>query len=492
MKQYLAIDLGAESGRGILANFDGERITLKEIGRFVTTLGQDDTGPDGVRRWDFERIWGEIDSIYRRALAETNGQLAGVGADSWGVDFGLLDERGQLLEQPMHYRNTANVAAMEETQSRVPPDAIWQATGIQFLPFNTLYQLVALQKRASGLLNSARRLLFIPDLVHNRLTGGKSLTVERTDASTSQFLDPHTRDWHLGLLQQVGLTAHFLGPLVDAGSKVGETPDGIPVYTPGTHDTAAAVAAVPAEPGKRWAFLSSGTWSLLGAQLDEPILSKDTRDMGLSNEAGVGNSIRLLKNIMGLWLVQECRRSLKANEGREYSYAELTTLAEQTPAGGSLIDATHTRFLAPPDMIDEIRASCRETNQPAPENPGAIIRCCLESLALAYQRTLRDLETLLGSKFDVLHIVGGGSQNKLLNQWTADACGIPVLAGPSEATALGNVLGQLVGAGEAANWQQARQISRQSFTPKIFEPTAGAHASWLARESTLRARTLSS
>ncbi|HEX5322340.1 MAG TPA: rhamnulokinase family protein [Capsulimonadaceae bacterium] len=485
MKQYLAIDLGAESGRGILAGFDGERITLKEIGRFVTTRGQEDIGPDGVRRWDFERIWSEIDNIYRQALAESGGQLVGVGADSWGVDFGLLDDHGALLEQPMHYRNTANVAAMDETQSRVPAEAIWQATGIQFMPFNTLYQLVALQNRAPKLLDSARRLLFIPDLVHNRLTAGKSLTVERTDASTSQFLDPRTRDWHMGLLQQVGLPSHFLGPLVDAGSKAGETPEGVPVCTPGTHDTAAAVTAVPAEPDAKWAFLSSGTWSLLGAQLDQPILSKEALEMGLSNEAGVGNTVRLLKNIMGLWLVQECRRSLKAKEGREYSYAELTMLAKQAPAGGSLIDAAHTRFLAPPDMIEEIRASCQDTGQPAPDNPGAIVRCCLESLALAYQRTLRDLETLLGAKFDALHIVGGGSNNRLLNQWTADACGIPVLAGPGEATALGNVLGQLVGAGEAASWQQARQISRQSFTPETFEPTPGARDTWLSRASSL-------
>ena len=486
MKHYLAIDLGAESGRGILAGFDGERITLKEVGRFVTTLGQEDTGADGVRRWDFERIWGEIERIYRQALAESNGPLAGIGADSWGVDFGLLDDHGALLEQPMHYRNTANVAAMEETVARVGADTIWQATGIQFLPFNTLYQLVALQKRAPHLLDKAQRLLFIPDLVHNRLTAGKSLTVERTDASTSQFLDPRTRGWHIGLLEQVGVPAHFLGPLVDAGSKVGETMDGVPVYTPGTHDTAAAVTAVPAQPGARWAFLSSGTWSLLGALLDEPELSSTARDMGLSNEAGVGNTVRLLKNIVGLWLVQECRRSLKSREGRDYSYAELTSLAKQAPSG-SLIDATHTRFLAPPDMIEEIRISCRETNQPAPESAGQIVRCCLESLALAYQHTLRDLEALLGAKFDALHIVGGGSQNTLLNQWTADACGIPVLAGPSEATALGNVLGQLVGAGDASNWQQARQISRQSFTPDIFEPTPGSRDAWLARESIVSA-----
>lgn len=482
-QQYLAIDLGAESGRGILAGFDGARITLSEIGRFVTTRGKDDIGPDGVRRWDFERIWSEIEGLYRQALAQTGGRLAGIGADSWGVDFGLLDQDGQLLEQPMHYRNTANVAAMEETLARIPREAIWAGTGIQFLPFNTLYQLVALSQRAPDLLARSARMLLIPDLVHHRLTGGKSMAVERTDGSTTQFLDPRTRAWNLDLLAQVGLPTHYLGPLADAGAKVGETPEGAPVYTPGTHDTAAAVAAVPAEPGTTWAFLSSGTWSLVGVELAQPVLSERACAMGLSNEAGVGGTIRLLKNIMGLWLVQECRRALKAREGRDYSYAELAQLAEHAPAGGPLIDAAHTRFLAPADMIEEICGACRETGQSAPSEVGAIIRCCLESLALAYRRTLRDLEDLLGLKFDTLHIVGGGSQNRLLNQWAADACGIPVLAGPGEATALGNVLGQLVGAGEISGWEEARHLSRISFTPELFEPAAGAHDAWLARDT---------
>lgn len=480
MAQYLAIDLGAESGRGILAGFDGKRVTLSELGRFVTTRGKDDIGPDGIRRWDFVRIWTEIESLYRQALAQSEGRLAGVGADSWGVDFGLLDEKGALLEQPRHYRDTANVAAMEATLSRVEREAIWQGTGIQFLPFNTLYQLVAIRERQPELLDLAERLLLIPDLVHHRLTGGKALTVERTDASTTQLLDPRSREWNRDLLSLAGLPDHFLGPLTDAGEKIGETPDHVPVYSPGTHDTAAAVAAVPAEPGARWAFLSSGTWSLVGVSLPEPVLSHQACGMGLSNEAGVGGTIRLLKNIMGLWLVQECRRALKARAGREYSYAELTALAEKAPAG-PLIDASHTRFLAPADMIEEICGSCRETGQVAPGDVGAMIRCCLESLALAYARTLRDLEDLLRIRFDRLHVVGGGSQNRLLNQWTADACGIPVFAGPAEATALGNVLGQLVGAGEMAGWDEARELSRLSFTPEVYEPAAGARERWLAR-----------
>ena len=486
-QHYLAIDLGAESGRGILAGYDGTRITLSEIGRFVTTRGKEDIGPDGVRRWEFERIWGEIDGLYRKALDQSERRLAGVGADSWGVDFGLLDGDGRLLEEPMHYRNAANVAAMERTLARIPRETIWSDTGIQFLPFNTLYQLVALSERAPDLLARAHRMLLIPDLVHNRLTGGKSLAVERTDGSTSQMLDPRTREWNLELIAQVGLPSHFLSPLVDAGSKVGETPDGVPVYTPGTHDTAAAVAAVPAEPGTRWAFLSSGTWSLLGIELTEPVLSERAGAMGLSNEAGVGGTIRLLKNIMGLWLVQECRRALKAREGRDYSYAELAAMAEGAPAGGPLIDAAHTRFLAPPDMIEEICDACRESGQSTPDDVGGIIRCCLESLALAYRRTLGDLEQLLGVEFDALHVVGGGSQNRLLNQWAADACGIPVLAGPGEATALGNVLGQLVGAGVISSWEEARDLSRLSFTPELFEPQAGARDAWLARESSLQA-----
>jgi len=466
-QHYLACDLGAESGRGILGAFDGERLTLEEVGRFATGRGQDDIGPDGVRRWDIERIGGEIEGLLTRAQAQA-GTLHGVGVDTWGVDFGLLDAQGRLLEAPTHYRDERHPPAMTEVHALIPPEEIWAKTGVQFLPFNTLYQLHALQARSPGLLDRAAHLLLMPDLFHHQLTEDHSVANERTEASTTQFFNPATRAWEPSLLTRLGLPSHFLGTLVPAGTRVGETAGGVPVYAPGSHDTASAVAATPAVPGTHWAFLSSGTWSLLGVELPAPNLTAEARELGFSNEFGVGETVRFLKNIMGLWLVQECRRSLKQAGGRDYSYAELTALAEAAPPGGPLIDATAHRFLAPPDMAGEIRAACAETGQPAPQDAGTLIRCCLDSLAHAYRQALDGLEHLLGTKFDALHIVGGGSQNRLLNQLTANACGIPVIAGPSEATAIGNILAQLVASGAVADWAQARALARRSFPTETF------------------------
>ena len=467
-QRYLALDLGAESGRGILAHFDGDRLTMEEVGRFATGQGEGDLGPDGVRHWDIDRIGTEVESLL--AKAETMaGTLHGVGVDTWGVDFGLLDARGNLLEAPVHYRDERHPIAMADVHGLLDTAEIWALTGIQFMPFNTLYQLYARQKRAPGLLDKAANLLMMPDLLHHRLTAGRSLKGEITNASTTQIVNPRTRDWEPSLLTKLGLPSHFLGEIVPAGSKLGVTESGVPVYAPGTHDTASAVAATPAAPGTRWAFLSSGTWSLLGVELPEPNLSQQAFQDGFSNELGVGNTVRFLKNIMGLWLVQECRRSLARTEGKEFSYPELAALAEAAPEGGPIIDATAHRFLAPPDMAAEIRAACRESGLPAPEGVGPLIRCCLDSLADAYRQAIGELERMLSTKFDVLHIVGGGSQNRLLNQLTANACGIPVIAGPSEATAIGNVLGQFVASGAVTDWQQARTVARLSFPTETFE-----------------------
>jgi len=466
-QQYLAFDLGAESGRGILGHFDGERLSLEEIGRFATGQGDGDVGLDGVRRWDMDRIGAELDALLAQALMQA-GTLHGVGADTWGVDFGLLDTQGRLLEAPTHYRDALHPPAMRAVQELLSPEVIWAATGLQFLPFNTLYQLYALQTRAPGLLNQAAHLLMMPDLIHHRLTGGRSLAGEITNASTTQMVNPRTRAWDPSLLIRLGLPSHFLGEIVPAGSRLGMTNSGVPVYAPGTHDTASAVAATPAAPGTCWAFLSSGTWSLLGVELPEPNLSQEAFKSGFSNELGVGGSVRFLKNIMGLWLVQECRRSLTRAEGREYSYSELAALAEAAPSDGPIVDATAHRFLAPADMMAEIRAACRESGQPAPAGVGPLIRCCLDSLADAYRQALSDLERMLEMKFEALHIVGGGSQNRLLNQLTAAACGIPVIAGPSEATAVGNVLAQLVASGAVGDWEQARVVARNSFSTETF------------------------
>ncbi|MCW3060578.1 MAG: pentulose/hexulose kinase [Capsulimonas sp.] len=480
-QRFLSVDLGAESGRGVVAEFDGERVAFSEIGRFETGRGREDLGPDGVRRWDFARIGDEVEALLTKASGD--GALHGVGVDSWGVDHGFLDADGVLLAPPVAYRDLSHAAAHEEVLSRITREELWDATGIQPLSFNTLYQIAARQKDSPEVLDRARRLLLIPDLLHNVLTGKRSLVVEGTNASTTQMQRPGVGGWNTDLLDRLGLPSHFLGEVVSPGSRVGETPGGIPVYAPGTHDTASAVAATPVKSGERWAFLSSGTWSLLGAELPAPVLSREAMELGFSNEGGVAGTTRFLKNIMGLWLVQECRRSLAKTTGRQFTYPELVTLAEAARPDGPLIDAVAPRFLAPADMAEEIRAACAETGQTLPADAGALIRCCLESLAMAYRLSLRDLGRLLGQEFDVLHVIGGGSQNLLLNQWTADACGVTVKSGPSEATALGNALGQLVASGAVTDWTQAREVSRRSADVATFVPDPARLAQWAQREN---------
>ncbi len=476
---YLAFDLGAESGRGVLAEFDGGKLTLSEAGRFPTTSDSKEPGPDGVWRWEYERIISELRTILRNAEAAHT--LAGVAVDTWGVDFGLVDATGKLIEQPACYRDASHGEAMDEIVGKYGNATIWAATGIQFMPFNTLYQIRAVQKRNPVALDSASTLLFMPDLLASGLMEAALNSSELTIASTSQMLDPRSHTWNTSLLDKLGLPSHFLKPIVNSGTRYGQTPGGTPVFATGGHDTACAVAAVPADDSKTFAYISSGTWSLVGVESLEPALSPEALRMGLSNEIGVRGRTRLLKNVMGLWLVQECRRSL-ARAGREYSYETLTSFAASAPTGGPIIDATHHRFLAPADMPSEIAAACRETGQPVPADDAGLIRCCLDSLALAYRRTLADLQGLLGIKLDVLHIVGGGTKNALLNQLAADACGIPVVAGPAEATGVGNVLTQMVGKGALANWDDARQVVRNSFQPETFLPSVGSRDAWAYRE----------
>ena len=476
--RYLAFDLGAESGRGVLGSYDGERLTLSEVGRFPTTRGAADIGTDGVRRWDFERIWGEIDRI--RLEAEANGALNGVAVDTWGVDFGLLDASGELIEQPLCYRDDSFPPALAELTEKLGKKAIWDATGIQFMSFNTLYQLYAAQKRDASLLAKAKTLLFMPDLIASRLTGGSYRGAESTIASTSQMIDPSTQGWNLDLLGKAGIPTHFLPDVVKAGSALGQTSGGTPVFATAGHDTGAAVAAVPVSSDKPWAFLSSGTWSLLGVELTSPILTDNALALGFSNEGGINGTTRFLKNIMGLWLVQESKRSL-ARDGFDYSYDELVALAMSAPEGGPLIDATDTRFMAPADMPAEIRQACIDNGHTPPADTAALIRCCYESLAAAYATSILALNEILGKKIEVLHIVGGGTKNALLNQWAADATGITVIAGPDEATAAGNILIQMVGSGALARWSDARDVCRRSFAPTAYHPNPNAAAMWRER-----------
>jgi rhamnulokinase len=473
-KKLLAIDLGAESGRGVLGSFDGQRFALDVVHRFpnggVPTLD--------TLHWDVLRLHAEIVNALRLAAGRHGGADA-VGVDTWGVDFALLGRGGTLLGNPRHYRDPHTEGVMEAAFQKVPKAEIYRRTGLQFMRINSLYQLLALQRDRSPLLDAAETLLFIPDLFHYFLTGIK--VNEYTDASTSQMLDPHTRTWAYDVVQKFGLPTKMLGTIVPPGTVLGPlrtavaTDTGlapVPVVAPATHDTGSAVAAVPAR-GPAWAFISSGTWSLLGAELPQPLVTDAALAANFTNEGGVAGTTRFLKNIMGLWLVQECRRAWE-KAGHAYTYDQLVRLAEAAPAFASLVDPDDPAFLLPPNMPAALADFCRRTGQPAPAEPGAVVRCCLESLALKYRWVLAKLEGLVGRRLDVIHVVGGGSQNALLCQWTADACGRPVLAGPAEATALGNVLVQALGLGLLGSLADGREAVRRSVDLTTYEPRDAA------------------
>ena len=469
-KKMLAFDLGAESGRGILGRFDGQRLELEVVHRFpngpVRTLD--------TMHWDLLRLYSEMLTALRRCASEKGG-VDSLGVDTWGVDFGFLGRDGTLLGNPRHYRDPHTEGMMEQAFARVPPREVFRQTGIQFMRFNSLFQLLALQRDRSPLLDVAQTLLFMPDLFHYFFTGVK--VNEFTDASTSQIYDPTARTWAHGLIKAFGLPDHIFGTIVPPGSVLGtlrpsvatEVGTGpVPVIAPASHDTGSAVAAVPAQ-GTSWCYISSGTWSLMGAELPAPLISDKVQEYNFTNEGGVGGTIRFLKNIMGLWLVQECRRAWERG-GQTYSYDDLTRLAEAAPAFASLVVPDHASFMLPPSMPTALAEFCRRTGQPVPAEPGACVRCALESLALRYRWVLERLEELLGHRLEVVHVVGGGCQNTLLCQFTADACHRLVVAGPVEATAIGNVLVQALGLGVIGSLAEAREVVRQSFEVRTFQP----------------------
>jgi rhamnulokinase len=469
-KKILAFDLGAESGRGLVGKFDGSKLHLEVVHRFsnggVQTLD--------TLHWDVLRLYQEMIVGLRKAAAE-HGDLASLGVDTWGVDFALLGRDGTLLGNPRHYRDPHTETTMDEAFAVVPKPELFRQTGIQFMRFNSLYQLLALKRGGSPLLDMAETMLFIPDLFHYWFTGIK--VNEYTDASTSQMLDPGKRTWARPMLTKLGIPDKVLGTLVQPGTVLGPlrsqlaTQTGmpsIPVIAPATHDTAAAVAAVPSQ-GTRWAYISSGTWSLMGVETREPRTDEKTLAYNFTNEGGVDGTIRLLKNVMGLWLVQECRRTWE-NQGVAYTYEHLMKLAEDATPFASLVDPDNATFILPADMPRAFAEFCRQTGQPEPTTPGATVRCALESLALRYRWVLERLEDMVGHRLDTIHIVGGGSQNTLLCQLTADACNRPVVAGPVEATAIGNVLVQAIGLKLISNLAEARDIVRHSFDVRTFEP----------------------
>ncbi len=484
-QKYAAIDLGAESGRVLVGSFDGAKLTLDEAHRFANTSVRVGNAGGETLHWDILRLWGDIQDGLGKAAAQ-QGELSGIGVDTWGVDFGLLDAQDQLLGNPVHYRDGRTDGMMDVAFDLVPRREIFASTGLQFMQLNTLFQMMALKN--SPQLQAAKTLLLVPDLLNFWLTGEKA--TEYTIASTTQMLNAQSRQWDEELLGKLGIPSHFLTPIQGAGTQRGTLREslanrigakGTPVYAPGCHDTASAVVSVPAGAGApsglSWAYLSSGTWSLMGLELEQPLINNQVAHYNFTNEGGLENTIRFLKNIAGLWLVQECRRAWLRG-GHEYSYAELTEEAAGQTGGTSFINPDAPDFVAPSSMPEAIAAYCQRTGQTPPQSVGATVRCCLESLALKYRWTLERLEELSGQKIEVLHIVGGGTQNKLLSRLTADCLGRPVITGPIEATATGNILTQALARGELKNLSEIRQIVRASFPLETFEPKPSSRGAW--------------
>lgn len=471
---YLAVDLGAESGRVIAGRFADGRIELDELHRFPN-------GPvhvAGTMRWDVLRLWSEIQDGLAKAAARYGERIVSVGVDTWGVDYVLLTKRDELVGQPYHYRDARTQGVMEQAFGRVPRVEIFATTGLQFLPFNTLFQLIAMQRNDAEWLGTADRFLMMPDFFHWLLCGSR--VVEFTNATTTQLLSAADRQWASGLMRAFELPRRVFPDIVPPGTKLGPlradvaSRAGLPridVVAPATHDTGSAVAAVPTQQTGRanWAYISSGTWSLIGVEVQEAVLTPEALNQNVTNEGGIDGTFRLLKNVMGLWLVQECRRSFE-RQGRTYDYAALTEAASAAEPFRSLVDPDHESFLTPDDMAEALRRRCTATHEPIPETDGQLIRCALESLALKYRRVLEGIERLTGERVETIHVVGGGSKNELLNQFTASACGRPVVAGPSEATALGNVLVQARAAGDVGTLAELRDVVRASCELITFEP----------------------
>ena len=468
---YLACDLGADSGRLMLGTLDRRKIVLEELHRFpngpVKTAGE--------LHWNLDGLFAELRTGLKKAAARRL-PFASLSTDSWGVDYVLYDERGQILKPVWHYRDARTATGVENVKARVDWPTIYTETGIQFMALNTIYQLAA---EPPARLAGAEQLLLIGDAFNYFCSGVARNEVSL--ASTTQLYNPRTRSWSKKLLSALGLRKELFAPICPSGTCLGPlqkdlaTEVGLPqieVIACCSHDTGSAVAAIPAA-GKNWACLSSGTWSIIGVEWPQPVITDQGRDLGFTNEIGYGNSVRLLKNIVGLWLVQECRRHW-AKEVHEYDFSTLEQMAANAPPFVSLINPDDTRFLSPDGMPGKIAAFCRETGQPVPANPAAFVRCIYESLALNYRAVLGRLEQLIGKKIERLHIVGGGSQATTLNQFTANALKIPVLAGPTECAALGNVLVQAITLGHLPSLAAAREVVRNSFTLKTVTPQDAA------------------
>ena len=472
---YLAVDVGASGGRVVAGAFDGRRLRLEELHRFDNRA----VAAAGGLFWDILALWSHVGDGLRIAASRFR-EVHSVGVDTWGVDFGLLGRGDVLLENPRSYRDPRSEGMLERVLDIVSREEIFAQTGLQFMPINTLYQLFSLRMNRPSLLDVAESLLLMPDLFHWLLTGVKSN--EFTNATTTQFFDPTRGAWAGDLLEKLDLPANLLGEVAQPGTRLGQLRPQVAADTglsktavvlPGTHDTASAVMAVPASgevvERPNWCYISSGTWLLMGVEVPRPVINDDCRRLNFTNEGGVGGTIRLLKNIAGLWLLQECRRVWR-QAGRELSWGEINRLIEAAPPLAALVNPDDPAFLSPTDLPRAIQDFCRRTGQRPPETEGAIARTAIESVALKARWVLGGLERLVGGPIGVIHIVGGGTRNRALCQATADACGRPVLAGPVEATAIGNLMTQAIAAGAVSSIAEAREIIRESFTIEHFEP----------------------
>jgi rhamnulokinase len=471
-RSYLALDLGAESGRAIIGMLNGDKLSLNEVHRFNNGPVR---LPDGMH-WDVLRLWSEIKTGI--ASAVKNGtKLEGIGLDSWGVDFALLDKNKALLSNPFHYRDARTDGMLDEAFRRMSRAEIFANTGIQFMQINTLYQLLAMSMQKSPVFDIAKTYVSIPDLFNYWLSG--EITNEFTHATTTQCLDPRKRDWATPALDAMYIPTHLFHPVTDPGTLIGTLlPDiatetgagGVKIVVPACHDTGSAVVAIPAQ-NQDFAWISSGTWSIMGAEVHQPSLDEKALQYNFTNEGGVFGTWRLSKNILGLWLVQECRRTWQ-HAGDDLSYDEITRLASEAKPFLAVLDPDHNSFLHAGDMPDRICKYCKDTNQSVPQTKGEIIRVALESIALKYRWVLERLEELTGKHLDPIHIIGGGTKNRLLNQFTADSTGRTVITGPVEATAIGNVLMQAIALGHLNTLDDARAVVRASFTPETYHPAS--------------------
>lgn len=467
----LAYDFGASSGRAVLGNFDGTRLETQEIHRF----SNDPVQVRGHLHWDILRLFYEIKQGVLKCANSGHKDIHSIAIDTWGVDFGLLDRKGNLLSNPYHYRDSLTDGIMEEVFKIIPKDELYRLTGLQFIKFNSVFQLFAMKYQSLTALKEAKTMLMISDLFNYFLTGIRA--TEYSIASTTQLLDPETRGWSKEIVTRLQLPGDILPKIIQPGTVLGNIStaiagecgiETIPVIATTSHDTASAVASVPAIE-EQFIYISCGTWSLMGVECDKPVINEKSYALSYSNEGGVNNKIRFLKTIMGLWLIQECKRQWD-REGKIFSFSELEFMALSAEPFKSFIDPDDISFMPPGDMPRRIASYCRDTRQYVPEKPGEIVLCIMQSLALKYRITVENLEEILGKNLPVIHIVGGGIKNKMLCRFTANATSREVFAGPVEATSIGNLMVQAMALGEVENLKEVRQIIMKSFPVEIYEP----------------------